>query len=279
MAKRSRAPARQSKTRARKTVRKARPPLSRRYSYTPELLASGRHRYERSEETITSIAVDFGIHKTTLQRMARRLGWVRYVAPVRDLPAAARLLAETEALEVSQGAATSLPLPERGRSPAAAEGEGGRVGVEAGAEVTPTLTLPSRTRVYPSSAMFKWPKSETSDFGSGGGNGETVARLHRAVLNELAAVEALRAQLKRAPQSPLDAERTARTLASLTETLHKLQRLQCAVPQSGPDYDDMPADLDEFRHELARRIRAFFAARRGRSDADGDAAPPVAEGG
>lgn len=42
--------------------------------------------------------------------------------------------------------------------------------------------------------------------------GDTVERLYRAVLAELAAVENLRAQLKREPQGTQDAERTARIL-------------------------------------------------------------------
>lgn len=89
----------------------------------------------------------------------------------------------------------------------------------------------------------------------------TIERLHRAVVEELAAVEALRTQLKQKPQSRLDAERIARTLSSLTETLQKLQRLECTVPQTGPYDDDIPADIDEFRRELARRIDAFVASR------------------
>jgi len=52
--------------------------------------------------------------------------------------------------------------------------------------------------------------------------GDTVERLYRAVREELAAVESLRARLKSEPQSTQDAERTARTLSSLTETLQKL---------------------------------------------------------
>jgi molecular chaperone GrpE (heat shock protein) len=112
------------------------------------------------------------------------------------------------------------------------------------------------------------PSSESGTDLSRAGDGhaapqlsDTIERLYRAVLEELAAVENLRAQLKREPQSPQDAERTARTLSSLTETLQKLQRLQCAVPQSGSYDDDMPADIDEFRTELARRIEAFVASR------------------
>ncbi len=163
-------------------------PVSRRYRYTPELLASGRRRYEESGETITAIAADFGVHKTTLQRLAKREGWMRYVAPARDLPAAARLAAEVEAL---------APVPD---AP---------------------------------------PDQAAADMASVSG---TVSRLHAAVLAELASVEAMRAALNKVPQHPQDAALTARTLASLTDTLNKLQRLQCAQPQSGIPNDDMPAD-------------------------------------
>jgi hypothetical protein len=97
------------------------------------------------------------------------------------------------------------------------------------------------------------------------------------VLDELATVEAMHAQRGTLPERPVDAVRTAQTLSSLTETLQKLQRLRCAVPFSGSDDDDMPADIDEFRNELARRIDAFVASRAEPRDASGDsAAAPVA---
>jgi len=99
--------------------------------------------------------------------------------------------------------------------------------------------------------------------------GDTIMRLHHAVLEELGAVEAMRAKK---PQNPADAERTARTLSSLTETLQKLQRLQCTLPEIElKDDDDMPADIDEFRNELARRINAFVDSRTGRDDVEGTA--------
>src|SRR5262249_33423509 len=90
-------------------------------------------------------------------------------------------------------------------------------------------------------------------------SGDTIRRLYRAVLEEIGAVETMRANLNPEPQTPADADRTARTLSSLTETLQKLQRLQCTHPETEiKDDDDMPADIDEFRRELARRIRAFI---------------------
>ena len=86
---------------------------------------------------------------------------------------------------------------------------------------------------------------------------DTVARLHRAVLDELAAIDALPVHARNAASSA----RTARTLASLTETLQKLQRMQPTPASTGPDDADMPADIDEFRNELARRIEEFVASR------------------
>ncbi len=85
----------------------------------------------------------------------------------------------------------------------------------------------------------------------------TIARLHRVVLDELAAIEALRARSRRAGTSA----HVTRTLASLTETLQKLQRMQLNPVNNGPDDADMPADIDEFRNDLARRIDEFVASR------------------
>jgi hypothetical protein len=118
------------------------------HSFTPELLASGRRRYEQTDETITSLAIDFGVHRITFQRLADRAGWVRHVRVPLDLPVAAKLLGEAEALEASTlpcSGLLSLPPPERGRSPAEAAGEGGRVGVNSSAEATPhPRPLPTR---------------------------------------------------------------------------------------------------------------------------------------
>jgi hypothetical protein len=205
--------------------------LARRLVLTPELLTHARHLYEATAASLAKIAVDVGIHRRTLTKLAEREGWLRYVRPPRGLPRALKLKAQASELEdqvLSAAAATSGPSSEN-EKPLLLEGEGPAV---------PPLT-------------------------------DTVERLYRAVREELAAVETLRAQLKREPQSPQDAERTARTLSSLTETLQKLQRLQCAVPQSGSYDDDMPADIDEFRRELARRIEAFVASRSGAGDDGG----------
>src|SRR5258708_31673636 len=102
MAKRKRAPAR----RLRPSARSRRVPAHR--TYSAKLLANGRRRFERTDESVASIAADFGIRATSMNRLAKRLGWIRHERPPRDLPAAARLLAQAEELEA---AALSLERP------------------------------------------------------------------------------------------------------------------------------------------------------------------------
>ena len=93
------------------------------------------------------------------------------------------------------------------------------------------------------------------------------------MLKELTTVETMRASLGAEPLRPMDAERTARTLSILTQTLHALTRLRGgAAPDSGSHDDDhdMPRDIDEFRRDLARRIDAFVASRTDARHGDGD---------
>jgi hypothetical protein len=196
--------------------------------FTPEALAHARYRYEHTEASLADIAVDLRVAKGTIRNLARSNGWARYVRHPRGLLPAVQLNAEARELE-AQAFGPLVPVtPFSENADTVQQGEG--TSRNGASTVMPQLT-------------------------------DTVARLYRAVMDELAAVETLRAQLKREPKSPQDAERTARTLSSLTETLQKLQRLQCAVPQSGPHDDNIPADIDEFRTELARRIEAFVASR------------------
>jgi hypothetical protein len=102
------------------------------------------------------------------------------------------------------------------------------------------------------------------------GAGATVAdRLERAIEKELRAVEIMRATLGPEPQPAAEAERTARTLSTLTATLFKVRRLRAgdAVPEAragqGVDDGDLPDDLDRFREALARRIETFVRSRAG----------------
>jgi hypothetical protein len=170
--------------------------LARKITYTPELLAHARHRFEQTDDSVTGIALDLGLSREGFRNLAKREGWKRYVRPPRGLPAS-----------------VEAARPEPATLPQSADGDG-----------IPPLA-------------------------------DTIARLHRAVVEELSAIEVLRMQ----PRSARSFSNMTRTLVNLTETLQKLQRLQPDNVNPGPDDDDMPADIDEFRNEIARRIEAFIA--------------------
>jgi hypothetical protein len=91
------------------------------------------------------------------------------------------------------------------------------------------------------------------------------------VERQLSAIDRILADLHGAHGT--EPERDARTIASVSRTLKELLRMRAQSP-SGPDDDNtMPADLDEFRRDLARRIEAFIASEEDRTVADpGDAA-------
>jgi hypothetical protein len=76
--------------------------------------------------------------------------------------------------------------------------------------------------------------------------------------------------------TPVESERITRTLERLTATLSKVEHLRAsATPSNSPTFDyDMPEDIDEFRYELARRIRAFVDSRKKGIDTPADAGEP-----
>jgi hypothetical protein len=203
--------------------------------YTPELIAHVRHRYEDTDDTLTAIAAACGISERGIHRMCDREGWTRRSErPARGLPPAVQALQEATALLAARANEDAPSAPP------------GVPGPRLGGDDTPE---------DPAAAS-------------------AIARIERLVAKELAAEEAVRTQLGPLPRPPADAERAARTLATLTQTLHALQRLRCGLPpDSGSDDDDMPRDIDEFRRELARRIDAFVASRAEPGDADGAPGP------
>ncbi|MEJ2626117.1 MAG: hypothetical protein P8Z80_16800 [Pseudolabrys sp.] len=229
--------------------------------YTEEALAEARRRYEHTDESLTSIAAGLGTSARTLQRIARPEGWERYVPPPRDATPAARLLMEARALEERASGdrhpEVAAKRPSKDDSPCVA-GADGRSSFEA----RPLRDLAPQDDGEGESATAPDDTAVLLD------------RLTRAVVRELAAVEAMRAEMKSTPQRPRDAIATAQTLSSLTETLNKLQRMRCGLAdqdrdRNHDDSDDLPSDIDARRDALARRIEAFMASRPDADDAAG----------
>ena len=204
--------------------------------YTPEFLAEARRQVERTAESMTAIAGKLGIHHSVLSRLIKREGWVRSEASPRrrGLSPAMRLVVAADAL------------------------------VTAGVRLAPRIDAPAAGGEGERRALAAHAPHDLS----------AVDRLEQGVLRELATVEAMRASLGSEPLRPMDAERTARTLSVLTETLSKLRRMRlAAAPQAGSEHDDFPADIDAFRLDLARRIERSSQAGLKPCDADGDPRP------
>jgi transposase-like protein len=207
-----------------------------RYRYSEEFLADIRRRYEETDEPISEIAADAGMHPSSLRRKSKKLGWKqRKDRPPRELPPARRTQLETEAAIAADVAARR----------AAAQ--------------------PAETAAVPAAA------GETANAEPGPPPFSTlVERVEQVIERELRAVEIMRATLGAEPQPAAEAERTARTLASLTTTLYKVRRLRAgdALPEArttgqGAVEIDLPADLDQFRDAIARRIEIFVRSRTG----------------
>jgi hypothetical protein len=185
------------------------------HGFSPEALEDIRRRYVETNETQTSIGLDHGRSRKTIENLAKDQGWpLRKDRPPRGLPPALELhMAATEAL-----ARQALPDVPKAEDDNAA----------------------------PEDAPIA---------------GSVAARLEAAVEKELRKVESLRGEFARPAQRSIDAERIARTLATLTETLFKVRRLREPGNNNGSNDDDLPSDADGFRVALAYRIEAFVRSR------------------
>jgi len=251
--------ARRASARKKKVKRgvKSGTPSWRKFTYTPEFLADCRRRYEETPETVVSIALGYRMDDCTIRRLAQRMGWVRYRTPPRDVPRAVRLLTEVQALANSARRSDRHPEVLAESEPRSMAGTTGAVALRG-------------------STSGRVPQGDGEDAALAGGGepadvAATIERTLRDVRAELATIEAMRAHRKTHPQRPVDAAHTAATFARLTASLHELQLMSCRAKPGTNNDDDRPTDLDAYRDELARRIRAFVASRTGTGDADGAA--------
>jgi hypothetical protein len=223
--------------------------------YSPEMRAAMRHDYEDTDKPTRLIAAEYGISPSTLQTLVYRYGWARRSERVRGCPRETQLLQAAEAL-----AATYTPL-----IPAQAGIQQSHLDAD---NCRPGSPL-SRGRAVD----FVGPAPPLADGSTHTGEVNATLspaeRLEALVVKEIAAEEAVRAHLQGEPRRRAEAERCARTLSILAQTLRSLQQQRCGRSTDDETIhdDDMPADIDEFRRALARRIEAFVASRADADDA------------
>lgn len=219
--------------------------LSRRVEFTPRMTDHIRHRYEDVGDSPEVISRSVGVAKATIQRLIKEQQWTRAGQGPRDLSRAEQLAMQARAL------ARGLPPPERGRPPSEARREGVN---DASFEETPFRTAaPSDLPLVGGGKEGAQPVDIERE----------IERLLRLVSDEVGVYENLRATLKNEPQPQREALKTAHNIASLTSTLDDLRRMRAAnkEPLHHDADDDLPADIDAFRAELARRIEAFMESR------------------
>ncbi|MBI2713498.1 MAG: hypothetical protein HYX37_03460 [Rhizobiales bacterium] len=250
--------------------------------YTPEFLAAARHGYENTDQPMTALAADLGIGITTLQSLVRKHGWTQRSQRMRDSPPAIRLLEQAREL-----AAQEPPSPDppslRGvyhRAGLRPDPLGGRVSESAIASATAGDPSPPLATLVEGGEQTPTPTLPLAGGGSALAPAPTepsltpVERLEALVVKELEAEEAMRAELALRPRTRHDAERCARTLSVLTQTLQTLQRMRAGGGESNSvPYDDMPEDMDAFREALAQRIDTFVESRMGKEWMDAEASP------
>lgn len=91
-----------------------------------------------------------------------------------------------------------------------------------------------------------------------------LARVRAAVESEIVAIENVLSRVEAARLRSSDAERAARTLATLVRTLKELTALEKPDAKTGgegqPESSDEFRDLDEFRSKLAERLDRLRAS-------------------
>lgn len=134
-----------------------------------------------------------------------------------------------------------------------------------GAAVAETRAQPEQPRTPPVAASPLLPEQRLA----------IAERLMLGTEEALDAIKRVTAQIN--PNNPAEADASARTLANISRALRKIAALTKTdevTPADDADDDPVPRDIDEFRYELARRIRGFIEARQ--AGAAGISAEPKA---
>lgn len=203
-------------------------------NYAPELVESVLHDHEYTDKPLKQIAAEHGVDVRDITRMRHANGIPSRRTRLRALPPEMREVHDiTKRLRAARPAVADAEVARN------TQGDAGRIAPnDADGQDLPAL----------------------------------IARVARLVDQELAAEETTRAELGMLARTPVESERCARIVASMTRSLREVLRLRAGLaPEQGSNHDHgIPTDIDEFRRELARRINLFVASRTNGGRAGGD---------
>lgn len=194
--------------------------------------ARARYLYEQTETPVQAIADHLGISRTTLFQRIKKWKWRPRLHRVPPLDRAAP--APLDRAAAPQRDPPAVPAP------------------AVPAPAVPDPVRPERAAGEPAPA-------------------EMLRSVMRSVEQELAALDAIVGRLKRSKDLG-QAERVARTLASLARTTREVMRLEPppapAAQSDGVEEDDPPYDIDSLRNDLLARLAGFVAGGQGRVPGD-----------
>ncbi len=198
--------------------------------YTARLTASIKYWYEETDRSVEAIAAEFDVSARNIQRLAVSENWIKRKDRKRR-PRVVPIAAQL--LEEAEGLAAQAP--------------------KAAATEKPGPHL----RADDSGECRDGPEQQSAS---------TVDLLEARVRQEIEALDEDRGA--RRGFRVADAERCARTLTTVTQTLHEVQRLRSAHAPTAEQMPDGygPQDMDAFRDDLARRIDLFIASRTEREE-------------
>jgi len=118
----------------------------------------------------------------------------------------------------------------------------------------PAVTKPARNRVsHKRSAVDRLNDLPSAPLPT------LLQRVSSAIERELTQIEVIIGGSNVPPRHRTEAERRARTLASLARTLREVMLLRDREEKTREDDDSVPRDLDELRRQLAQRLDELVA--------------------
>lgn len=240
---------------------------------SPDAWTQIRYAYEHTDRPVEDICAAHGISSGRLRDRVRRWRWRRRRTPIpRQGPSPVARIARqplavaawgtmppSPTLALSGGGSESAvrfvdPLPLAEGAGDAETGFGLDDFRASPVQPTPTVFAAAQTVDPPPPGQGRGDDADPAAI---------VPRLQSAAARVLPAIEATIARLAAGPHQAREMEQAGRALSALTRTLRELNALLGQHHARGADEwdDDMPEDIDAFRHELARRIEAFVASR------------------